>query len=491
MDSVEVDEWLSQLHCLPQANVVVVIRIRASVAVKEDGAVLREPVVVRTGTIRLRRCRRDRERELHRRRLEDPLDPLQANELPPKGKPLAEDPGRQHVPVDADLGGQEIKGSEPGGLVELRTGHVRSVRRPTRCPHYRPCHVERIPALAPGALPVRAPARRPEYNPIPAVPLFPFIAVTDQNWFAFLLARASNEGGKIDEVNFWQPRAQRPMARLEPGTPVFFKLKAPNNAIAGYGFYASFTLLRLELAWDCFGQGNGAPTFERFLHRIGDYRDIDLLADRHAPCDPIGCTVLRDAMFWPRERWISWSRSEGWAPNIVQGKTERDEARASRLLAEISYDHLDTPEEFLSETFEPLDADEREILLAKSRPRVGQGTFRSRLLDAYGRRCAITGEHTEIVLDAAHIQPYLGPRSNHIQNGLLLTKEFHTLFDSGYVTITPDYRVRVSPQLKDEWDNGVRYYPYDGQRLLVQPETVRDRPGREVLEWHGERVYRG
>jgi hypothetical protein len=47
------------------------------------------------------------------------------------------------------------------------------------------------------------------------------------------------------------------------------------------------------------------------------------------------------------------------------------------------------------------------------------------------------------VLDAAHIQPYLGPRSNHLQNGILLTKESHTLFDLGYVTMTPDHVIRV------------------------------------------------
>ena len=37
--------------------------------------------------------------------------------------------------------------------------------------------------------------------------------------------------------------------------------------------------------------------------------------------------------------------------------------------------------------------------------------------------------------ESAHIQPYLGPRSNHVQNGVLLTKELHALFDAGYVTI--------------------------------------------------------
>ena len=58
------------------------------------------------------------------------------------------------------------------------------------------------------------------------------------------------------------------------------------------------------------------------------------------------------------------------------------------------------------------------------------------------------------VLDAAHVQPYLGPRSNHIQNGLLLTKEFHALLDQGLVTVTPDYVVRVSTRIREHWDRG-------------------------------------
>ena len=92
----------------------------------------------------------------------------------------------------------------------------------------------------------------------------------------------------------------------------------------------------------------------------------------------------------------------------------------------------------------PLDLDERTIVLREVTDREGQGAFRLRMLRAYDGQCAITGEHTAPVLDAAHIQPYLGPRSNHVQNGLLLTKEFHALFDEGYVAVTPDYEVRVS-----------------------------------------------
>ena len=39
-------------------------------------------------------------------------------------------------------------------------------------------------------------------------------------------------------------------------------------------------------------------------------------------------------------------------------------------------------------------------------PRLGQGSFRIVVTDAYERRCALTGERTLPVLDAAHIKPY-------------------------------------------------------------------------------------
>jgi putative restriction endonuclease len=318
--------------------------------------------------------------------------------------------------------------------------------------------------------------------------VLPFIAVTDPAWFAFLRARAEREGGAVDEVNFWAPKSRDPIVRLPLGAPFFFRMKAPINAVAGYGFHVGHQLLSLEQAWQFFGTGNGDATFAEFLTRIGRYRRVDLVGDVRAPREPIGCTILRRAVFWPRERWLPWGEAQGWAKNIVQGKTERDPARAERLLDEIKFDELRIPEELDDSPFTPVEADERMLVLARDVRREGQGTFRSRLLDAYGRRCAITGEHTEIVLDAAHIQPYLGPRSNHVQNGLLLTQEFHTLFDRGYVTVTPDLRVRVSGRLAREWNNGKRYSAYDGQELRAVPDE-RERPARGALEWHAERVF--
>jgi putative restriction endonuclease len=317
-----------------------------------------------------------------------------------------------------------------------------------------------------------------------AVAAVPFIAVTDQAWFDYLSTLAA--GAPLDEVNFWSPQATRPMKAMAPGTPVFFRLKAPINRIAGYGFFAHFLVLGLDEAWSMFREKNGDPDALSFLSRMGRYRRLDLL-DPHVERAPLGCTILRVARFWPRERWMEWGPAKGWKANIVQGKTETDEIRASRLRAELEYDAVVAPEEF-APRFELVDADERRLVLAKSVRRDGQGTFRSRLLSAYGSRCAITGEHTVPVLDAAHIQDYLGPRSNHLQNGLLLTKEFHALFDEGLVTVTPERVVRVSPRIRERWRNGHRYYPFDGRKLR-EPEWKEALPSPEALAWHNHRKF--
>ncbi len=313
----------------------------------------------------------------------------------------------------------------------------------------------------------------------------PYVAVTDVEWYDFL-SRMVDERRRVDEVNFWNPTGKHLKGFL-PGEPFFFRLKAPRSCIAGYGFFAHFSRLRLDEAWVCFQEKNGTPSLMALCKPIGGHTGTSVAeAFRNPPV--IGCTILRDAVFWPADRWIPWGSEQGWHSSQQRGATERDPARAERLLGEILFDHQAPPAE-LVQPFRIREVDERKIVEARSVRREGQGTFRAVLLDAYGRRCSITGERTEPVLDAAHIQPYLGPDSNHVQNGLLLTKEFHTLFDLGYVGVTPEYEVRISARLRQDWDNGRRYYEYDRRRLTKLPEDSRLLPSAEALSWHWQRRF--
>jgi putative restriction endonuclease len=317
-----------------------------------------------------------------------------------------------------------------------------------------------------------------------------YIANSDPTGWRFFRERAPD--GFVDEVNWWSPRATRALTRaLVPGTPVFFRLTRPHGAIAGYGFFADFMPLRLDIAWDAFGWRNGARDLEHLLERVGNLRDESLVGRVTAALPEVGCHLLRDAHYWPESRWIRWGDAEGFSRNTVQGLTERDPARLALLAAAVAADGQHVPDD-LGARFEPLDVDERKSRLVEAHARVGQGTFRMRLLNAYGRQCAITGEHTEPVLDAAHIQPYLGPRSNHPQNGLVLTKEFHALFDRGYVAVEPrddEYIVRVSPRLRSDWNNGRRYYAFADKPLAVVPKERALRPSKEALALHLEHRF--
>jgi putative restriction endonuclease len=83
----------------------------------------------------------------------------------------------------------------------------------------------------------------------------------------------------------------------------------------------------------------------------------------------------------------------------------------------------------------------------------------------------------------------LGPHV--IANGLLLRSDLHKLFDSGYLSVTPDLSVQVSRKIKEEYENGRDYYELDGRKLVVVPATEKDRPSSQFLEWHNSNVYLG
>jgi putative restriction endonuclease len=93
-------------------------------------------------------------------------------------------------------------------------------------------------------------------------------------------------------------------------------------------------------------------------------------------------------------------------------------------------------------------------------------------------------------LEAAHIKPFNESGPHAVHNGLLLRSDFHRLFDRGYITITPEYRIEVSRRLKEEFKNGRSYNPFHGKPLANIPASPDDRPLKELLNWHNEHLYK-
>lgn len=307
-----------------------------------------------------------------------------------------------------------------------------------------------------------------------------YIGLTDPDWYSFLAAYP-----RVDEVNFWQPHGGRAFRAIAPGDPFFFKLRAPHKNIAGFGFFERYESLPAWLAWECFGEMNGAPTFESMVDRITRLRgDGDTTTGNFQ----IGCIMVTAPVFFAREEWINppadWAKS-----GIQQGKTYAlDSGEGSRLFRECleraqtgnHYWNVERVEESPARYGTPIEV----------KPRLGQGLFSLAVRDAYHGACAVTGEHSSPVLEAAHIIPYAKGGEHRVDNGLLLRSDLHRLYDRGYVTITPDYKFSVGERLRKDFNNGRSYYSLSGQKITL-PSEVKLRPSQERLEWHMHQVFQG
>jgi len=126
--------------------------------------------------------------------------------------------------------------------------------------------------------------------------------------------------------------------------------------------------------------------------------------------------------------------------------------------------------------------DAREIGLRAIVLRRGQSSFREKILIAYNHQCAVSGSTCTPTLEAAHIIPYLGEETNHVQNGLLLRSDIHTLFDLGLLWITADYQIMIHPSVADP-----SYLRYHGTSLML-PEDAKLHPSVEALKNRSEQA---
>ncbi len=132
------------------------------------------------------------------------------------------------------------------------------------------------------------------------------------------------------------------------------------------------------------------------------------------------------------------------------------------------------------EPFNPTNvSDGRRRMFAAIVRRQGQQAFRNKLLSAYNNQCAVTRCRTAWVLEAAHITPYRGIKTNALQNGLLLRADIHTLFDLALISIEPrKIRIHVSSLL-----DGSHYVEFDGKEPIF-PRSAASQPSRAALEEH-------
>ncbi len=301
-----------------------------------------------------------------------------------------------------------------------------------------------------------------------------YIGITDYNWFNFLRSLTPQP----EEVNFWRPSDSQHFRALQPGELFLFKLHAPYNCIVGGGIFAHSSLLPISLAWESFRQANGAESLMKLRRLIANHRQ-----EKFSPNVDytIGCILLVHPFLLMEKDWIP--QPSDWRPGIQQGKT---------------YDLSVEPGLSIWRRLHLARTVENELREDRARfgspiitlPRLGQGSFRVLVTDAYERRCAVTNEKTLPALDAAHIKPYSESGEHIVSNGILLRRDLHALFDQGYVTINPEMRFEVSRKIKEEFENGKDYYRLHGGVIHI-PSDPTLQPSRDYLEWHNTNIYRG
>lgn len=302
---------------------------------------------------------------------------------------------------------------------------------------------------------------------------------TDYSWYDFLVRHPRQE------INFWTPSNRRPF-KAPPFSPFLFKLKSPHNAICGFGYFARWASLPDWLAWDAFGDGNGASTLQELRARITALRQ----RIGYEPPDrvaAIGCILIVEPVWFPPGQWVpqptDWPRTtvtgKAYDLSLGEGRRVWDACQSRAGLTALAA----LPTAAVATPTGPRYGAPREVI-----PRLGQGTFRVAVTQAYEEACAITTEHSLPVLEAAHIRAYGQEGPHEIPNGILLRADLHRLFDQGYLTVTPEYRVEVSPRLRADYSNGHSYYPWHGKRIRL-PQDPGDRPARDYLVWHNDNRY--
>jgi putative restriction endonuclease len=127
----------------------------------------------------------------------------------------------------------------------------------------------------------------------------------------------------------------------------------------------------------------------------------------------------------------------------------------------------------------------REYITTLTRRRLHQSTFREYVVHAYQEQCACCRLKHISLLDAAHIIPDSDPEGEpKISNGISLCKLHHAAFDNNIIGISPEYVIKVRPDVLEEEDGPMLLHGLQGmnEKKLIIPEQLGKRPNKEFLE---------
>ncbi|NBG67357.1 HNH endonuclease [Acidiluteibacter ferrifornacis] len=132
---------------------------------------------------------------------------------------------------------------------------------------------------------------------------------------------------------------------------------------------------------------------------------------------------------------------------------------------------------------------DREALVKQ---RVNQNFFRATILSSYYSKCCITGLSITDFLIASHIIPWSKDIENRLnpRNGLCLNSIHDKAFDKGFITITPDYKVKISKAFEEyNEETAVKdfFLKFENKEINLPDKFL---PSKEFLDYHYSTIFK-
>lgn len=210
---------------------------------------------------------------------------------------------------------------------------------------------------------------------------------------------------------------------------------------------------------------------------IADFYDALLMLQRMELGD---ISFLKDNVLIKEVKKCRW-RGEGFGSNAPGVLSRRKWVK----FPSVSMAETFTAEKYKSnqESHALKEVEESDVLsetekeeLRKSR--VGQGTYRRRVLNVWDHKCAV--KRTSILLVASHIKPWASSNNDErlsAHNGLALSPVYDKAFDSGLISFQDNGDILMSPVKSAELKQ-LGILPSDH---LVKPLSDES---KEFLSWH-------
>jgi len=121
--------------------------------------------------------------------------------------------------------------------------------------------------------------------------------------------------------------------------------------------------------------------------------------------------------------------------------------------------------------------------------RLDQSMFRGLVLTNFDNQCCITGIKMLELIVASHITPWSKDDKNRLnpQNGLALNALHDKAFDKHLITVTEDFKIKISPKFylhKDIESIKQNFIDYDGKELIPPRKFY---PDTKFLRVHNDR----